>query len=263
MAELLDAWVGGHRNKWRKADNGVALRTKPVIDIVDPTVQKERRRTLIHRAYTLHRLRQISTLLCACTLAGCQYKASTSFSPALDVYSGYKDKIRGAYLLNVTSSQLSGDFRVSGYVCSAHSYSLDLTQAFEGSVMQTIENLIERVDQSEISLDRDTLRSQGYRGLIRVIGEDLEVEITAIPGFWSTEMEAETKLTAAYVVDGREGRLAGGRVYAEGKERHDAGAACCGGAIAVGKSGERALRRLMQQLGERIANEPRLRNSTE
>jgi hypothetical protein len=134
---------------------------------------------------------------------------------------------------------------------------------FEGSVVRTLENLVEQVGRSESLLDREALRLHGYRGLIRVIGEDLDVDIKVIPGFWSAEIEAETKLTAAYVVDGLDGRLAGGRVFAEGKERNDAGAACGGGAIAVGKSAERALRRLMQQLGERIANEPRLRQSTE
>ena len=265
MAEQLETSRLDQKTKSRHVLNLHAINATFSVYIAECIWEIERRAIVIFRScqHDFPRVRQMSVLFLTCLLAACQYKASASFSPALDVYSSYKDKIQGTYLLHVASDQLFGEFRVSGYDCSAHSYSLDLTQAFEGSVVRTIENLIERIDQSEIALDRHALRLQGYRGLIRVIGEDIEVDIKVIPGFWSAEMEAETKLTAAYVVDGLEGRLAGGRVYAEGKERHDAGAACSGGTIAVGKSAERALRRLMQQLGERIANEPRLRHSTE
>jgi hypothetical protein len=264
MAEQLNASGLDQRIK-RDADNLYATNTQM------PALRSEFRlrdgrhgisSPLPYQAVIRH-IGRAGLLILMLLLAACQHKVRASYSPALDIPSGYLEKIPGKYLLQVKSERLSGKFGVSGQACGTHSFSLDLAEAFEGSVVRTIENLIEQVDRSEIATDRYALRLLGYRGLIRVIGEDLEVDIKAIQGLWSVEMEAEIKLTAAYIVDGLEGRLAGGRVYAEAKDRHDAGAVCSGGAIAVQKSAERALRRLMQQLGERIANEPRLRHSTE
>ncbi len=107
----------------------------------------------------------------------------------------------------------------------------------------------------------DQMKSMGKSGLIRVKGEEVDVDLRVIPGFWSAEMEAEVTLTASIIVEGPHGRLLGGTVSGEGENRQDAGGACGGGADAMSKAAADALRKLNRALGERLANAPKLREA--
>lgn len=192
-------------------------------------------------------------------LNGCSYKVDAPVAPSYDVYSSYSDKVPGRWAIMVDGSQLREDFKVSGYVCSAHTFPLDAGQAFNTSVTKTLENVVENVEDVQSPLSRDQLGRSGYAGFIRVNGEDVDVDLEVVPGFWSAGMKAEVRLTAALAVDGPDGRLLGGRLSSEGNDNAEAGGACEGGAKAISKATEKALRRLMEELGEKISNEPRLR----
>ena len=71
-------------------------------------------------------------------------------------------------------------------------------------------------------------------------------------------MEAEVEMTASLVVDGPDGRLLGSRASANGEERSNAGSACSGGADAISIAASDATEDLMNSLGERLSNAPRL-----
>jgi hypothetical protein len=196
-------------------------------------------------------------------VTGCSYKVSAPIAPSYDVYSSYSDKVPGRWVVMVDGGQLKEDFKVSGYVCSAHTFPLDASQAFNASVTRTLENVVEYVEDVQSPLSRDQLASSGYAGLIRVSGEEIDADLEVVPGFWSAGMKAEVQLTAALAVDGPNGRLLGGRLSSEGNDDAEAGGACEGGAQAISKATEKALRRLMEELGEKISNEPRLREGSQ
>jgi hypothetical protein len=123
-----------------------------------------------------------------------------------------------------------------------------------------LENVVEAAESVKLPLTRDQLLHAGYTGLIRFNGEDLDVDLKVIPGFWSAEMEAGVQLTAALAVDGTSGRLLGGRIASEADNKAEAGGGCSGGADAISKATQKALKRLMEELGEKVSNEPRLRS---
>jgi hypothetical protein len=152
-----------------------------------------------------------STALTACT-----YTAQAPVNPSYNVYTSYQDRLPGKYALVVDGEQLAGDFKVRGTACSFHTYPLDAREAFKISVARTFEQLVEEVDVTDRPLNQAEMLAGGYVGLIRVSGEQIDVDLVVIPGFWTHQMEAEVQMTAALVVDGPDGRLLGTRVSADG-----------------------------------------------
>lgn len=197
----------------------------------------------------------------------CRFHASgkcsnAPVSPAYDVFSSYAERVPGRFAVLIDDGEMAGDFKVTGFVCSAHTFPMDARSAFSQSVMKTLEQLVENLETINTGLDTEQMRTLGLRGLIRVRGQDLDVDLRAIPGFWSAEMEAEVTMTANAVIDGPEGRLFGGTVSGSGEDRQDAGGACGGGASAMSAAAEDALRNLSREIGERISNAPKLREPT-
>lgn len=191
--------------------------------------------------------------------SACSYKVEAPAAPSYDVYSSYSDKVPGRWALLVSGGQLKGDFKVSGYTCSAYSYPLDISQSFNTSVLKTLENLIESTEEVLVPLSHEELSSENYSGLIRVNGESIDVDLTVMPGFWSTQMAAKVQMVAALAADSPTERLLGGRIASEAESRADAGGGCGSGAEAISKATQKALKRLMDELGEKVSNETRLR----
>lgn len=195
----------------------------------------------------------------AVVLSGCTYKATTNINPATNIYSNYSDKIAGKYALHVDAEKMAGTFKVSGYACSAHKYPVDARNAFSVSVERTLENIVDELEVVSVPLDRTGLQASEFSGMILVQATDLEIDLTVIPGFWSSEMKADAEITASIQVDGPNGRLLGSSVEGEDDHTTDAGAGCSGGGIAIGKAVENAIKETLERLGERLSNAPKLR----
>lgn len=205
-------------------------------------------------------LRLILCLAVASNLAACSYKATAPVSASYDVYSNYDTKVPGYFALYVESDEMQGEFKVSGVACSAHKYPLDARSAFEISTLKTLENLVERVELVDSPLSQESINSGGYDGLIIVRSEDLDVRLIVIPGFWSHEMEADVEMVASAQIESANGRVFGTTVSADEDFTSDAGSACDGGANAISEAASDAMKELMQELGERIANSERVRD---
>jgi len=209
------------------------------------------------------KLRSLLIILAAVSVSACTYDASAPVSPAYDVYSNYEDKLPGEYALYVDAEELSGEYSVEGYACSAHNYTQDASSAFEQSVTKTFQNLVQNLEAVDQPLSSRDLEAQGYTGMIIVEAEDIDVRINVIPGFWTSDMSADVELAASLRVDGREGRLLGTTVSGDDDAKTGAGTGCEGGAKALSTATSRALEELMQRLGERLSNSRRLRNAAQ
>ena len=192
-------------------------------------------------------------------MAGCTYNSTAPVSASYDVYSNYSDKIPGRYALHIEGEEFSGDFKPQGYNCSFHTFSQDASGAFSQSIVKTFENLIDYVEPVEYPLDRNDITMRGLDGQIIVKAENMDVRIRVIPGFWSSEIEADVDLAANMTVDSMNGRLLGTTVSGDGDAITGAGSACDGGAEAMSLATSDALEELMQRLGERLTNSPRVR----
>lgn len=208
-------------------------------------------------------MRNLLIVLAAIGVSACTYNASAPVSPAYDVYSNYADKLPGQYALFVDSEELAGEYSVDGYACSAHSYTQDASSAFEKSVTQTFQNLVENLEVVDQPLNQTDLADRGYTGMIVVEAEEIDVRINVIPGFWSADMTSDVEMAASLRVDGRNGRLLGTTVSGDDDAKTGAGSGCEGGAKALSMATSSALEELMQRLGERLSNSRRLREAAD
>ncbi|GIX12351.1 MAG: hypothetical protein KatS3mg118_0310 [Paracoccaceae bacterium] len=198
-------------------------------------------------------------LAVAAMAGGCSYNAPTSVAPATNIYSSYDDRVPGRFALVVDADRMAQVVSPGGYACSAHRFPVDARQAFRTSVLRTFENIAQSVEPVERALSREQLAAAGYDGLIRVTVEDLDVDVAVIPGFWTAEIEADAELTMSLAVEGPDGRRLGTTVEGRDDHRADAGAACEGGAQAIGRAVEKAMKEALERAGERFTNAPRLR----
>ena len=201
----------------------------------------------------------LSAIIVVLIATGCSYTATTDISPATNIYSNYPDRIAGRWALHVDADEMAGQFKVSGFVCSAHTYPVDARNAFSVSVERTLQNIMEDVEVVSNPIHREEIMASGFNGMIRVEARELEIDLTVIPGFWSSEMEADAELTVSVTVDGADGRLMGTTIEGDDDYKAQAGGACEGGATAIGKAVEAAMKETLERLGERLSNSPRLR----
>ena len=206
--------------------------------------------------------RNTFSVLAIMLLGACSHQVNTSVKPALNVYSSYSDKIPETYALMIDASELSGDFKVTGVVCSMHTYPMNLSSSFEQSVVQTLKQVIDNVVIVGAPLTREQLSASKMDGIIRIIGDGVDVDLIAIPGFWTAQMEAEVSIQASLIVDGLADRLLGATVLGDGEERRDIGNACGGGADAMSAAAEDALEDVSRAIGERISNAPKIREQS-
>jgi hypothetical protein len=198
----------------------------------------------------------------ALLLAGCAYNAPVGAAPNLNVYSSYEEKLPGRYALFVDGEAYSQTVHATGYQCSAHTFPLDMKEAFRQSVIQTMRQVVEDVEIVQSPLPADALVRGGLKGQIIVRADSLTARIQFIPGFWSSTTDSNVDLTANMSVDGPNGRLLGTSAEGTGHAQGEAGAFCGGGATAIADASEKATKQMLGQLGERLSNSPRLRTAS-
>lgn len=205
-------------------------------------------------------MRWVGGLAAALALSGCAYQAEPLGIGAMDVVTSYSTKLPGKYLLYVEADALNQVIRPTGVACAAHSFPINAADGFAASARMTLENLVDSVQQIEAPIPLDQVRKQGARGLIVVRGENIEGQISVLPGFWSANIATEVQITASVTVDGPAGRLFGQTVDGRGKFEGPAGFACEGGATSMKTSAEKAMKEAVRRIGEGISNSERVRS---
>lgn len=195
----------------------------------------------------------------AALLAGCAYQAPVAVSPNLDVYSSYGDKLPGSYALYISDQDFEQDVKATGLSCSAHHYPINLEGPFKASVEKTVRELVDDVEVVDRPLNDDELGRSGKRGMIVVRGDTIDARVQVVPGFWHGTATATVDLSANMTVDLPTGRVLGTTAEGSGNANSDAGQLCGGAANALGDATDKAMKRLLGELGERLSNSPRLR----
>ncbi len=190
---------------------------------------------------------------------GCAYNAPIDVAPAYDVYSNYDDKLEGHYALYVDAEEMVQRAKVKGFACSAHSFPVDGEAQFETSVLRTFENLVESVEVVDRPLSQEALVSGGYKAQLIVEVRDVDIDLVVIPGFWSSEIEADVEIAASVEAINYEGKLLGSTIEGDGDAIAGAGMACEGGTKAIGEAMSEAMRETMERLGERLTNARKMR----
>lgn len=192
-------------------------------------------------------------------VTGCSYTVTTDISPATTIYSNYPDRIAGRWALHVDAEDMAGSSGASGLWCSDQAYHFDARNAFMVSVERTLQNIMEDVEVVSRPLHGDAIPVHGFKGMVRIEARDLKVDLAHIGFLTSATMIADTKLTASVVVYGADGRLMGTTVEGDGRYRAQTALACGGGATAIGKAIEDAMKETLGRLGESLSDSHRLR----
>jgi hypothetical protein len=199
-------------------------------------------------------------MLSATLLAGCTYVAPVDVTPTMDVVNSYGSKLPGSYLLYVNGDQFAQSVVATGYGCSAHDYPLDAGPAFRTSADQTVQQLVDAVQVVDQPVPASELAASDKVGMISVEAQSLQARFVVLRGLASATVDANVDMTATVTVDGRNGRLFGTTVEGSGNAQSDAGLMCGGAATALGEATQKAMDKLLAELGDRVSNSERLRN---
>src|SRR5664279_2465304 len=91
----------------------------------------------------------------ALIVGGCAYKADPIAAPSYNVVTSFSNKMPGKWLLAVDAQPLNQTIRPSGYACVAHSFPLELSDAFKISVSQTLKNVFEQIEDIPAPISGD------------------------------------------------------------------------------------------------------------
>ncbi len=192
-------------------------------------------------------------------LGGCAYQVPVTANPDLNVYSSYSSKLPGTYALYIAADSFSRTVKPTGIQCSVHSYPLDLQMAFKDATVRTVQQLVENVRVVERPVSSDQLAAENLQGMIVIEADTMNATVQFIPGFFSVSATSTVELSANMSVDGINGRLLGTAGDGEGNVEGDGGQFCAGGADVIADASEKAMKKLLGELGERLSNAPRLR----
>lgn len=195
-------------------------------------------------------------------ITGCSYNAPVQISAAYDVNSSYEEKVPGKWAIWIDGSELKDKgVKSASYACSAHKFPVDAAKVFEKSTLNTFSNLVESIERVDNPIPAKKLGELGYTGQIIVEGEDLDVDLTFTPGFFTTSGEAEVEFEASLSAFLQSGKVLGTTVSGSGEGEGDAGSACEGGAKMIGKGAEEGMKKILRKMGERFSSSSKLRTA--
>ena len=203
----------------------------------------------------------ICALLLGIALAGCAYKVPVTAAPALSVYDSYGEQLPGFWVVYIEAEQCQSDVRVSGWAGSAHKYPVDCRAAFIESAEKTIANLVERSQRVDAPLMVSDLARYGATALVVARFDSVDGMFSYAEGLFEATAMVNVEMQASVTIDGPQGRLFGSSASGMGRGQSGAGIAGEGSAAAIGEATQKAMRALLGQIGERIANSQRLREA--
>ena len=104
-----------------------------------------------------------------------------------------------------------------------HSFPIDARAVFEKSAVNTFANITENIERVNNPIPGDALKAQGFDGQIVIEGQDMDVDLIFLPGFWSAKTEAEVEFEASLSATVGSTKVVGTTVSADGEYNSDAG----------------------------------------
>jgi len=195
--------------------------------------------------------------------SGCAYNVQPAPVPVVNVQASYDTKIGGgwALVLDDSLSNVSRQVKPASFVCSAHSFPVVLGDALPSSLRRMFEQVFEQVQTRATPPSVDSLSREALKGTLLVRLEEFSPRITCQTGFFSGTCSASADIAVSVNARGPDGTLfattASGSKVADGSS----GGACEGGSQVLGDAINRSMKDMLERLGERVSNAPRLREA--
>lgn len=198
--------------------------------------------------------------LCALVVGGCAREvARPEPRPAFNVYSDYEEPIAGAYALVTDPQMLTGRFEIIAGKCAGEAYAADIGNAFTATLHRTLQPLFDFLEVPDRAVTASDLERGELSGVIFARVQEFDIDLVAVEALFDAQLAAEVGITASVIVDDLAGRALGTTVSTEGEAVASTGSFCGGGTAAIEEAAAEALQDLARQIGERIANSPRIR----
>lgn len=195
----------------------------------------------------------IGLLAVICMLvAGCAYKVGARAAPAGNIYSIHDSKIPGKYALQVTGLDncCRMEVRPSSYICGAHNFPVNASEAIRWSIQHTLSLVFENIDLND-----------GQGNVVTISVNRFDPKLRFVPGFWSGQASSTVEI-GIDVKAMRNGKVVlNTAVFAERTRDGDAGPYCSGGAEVIAEAIASATREVMERMAERLSNNPALRTT--
>jgi hypothetical protein len=187
-------------------------------------------------------------------LAGCAHNTTVSSVQAVNFYSENENKIQeeAKYSVDQTSlEKLSKKDTVQGFICSAHKFPIDGSEALIASLPSMMEQVFESAQKSDANRT-----NSGLMFLFRV--ERFDPRLKFNDKFFSVDAEATVEIGLS-VVGYRDGvRVFGTTVDTQRTRSGSGGAVCDGGGAVLADATRDAIKDVLEKIGERMANSQKL-----
>ena len=189
-------------------------------------------------------------------LVGCAHKGDVSSVRATNIYSDSEKKLRGNVLYTVDQTSLSKlrvRDTVRGFLCGAHSYPVDASDAFKQSFPGMLDQVFENIRES------DAASKDSVSLIFRI--ERFEPSVRFTSKFFGNDATATVEMGVS-VTGNKDGtRVFGTTVDTQRTKNDDGGVFCSNGGQVVADAVRDAIKDILEKLGERMANSASLRTA--
>ena len=205
------------------------------------------------------------TLICGLVLFyGCAYCVPSTVSPAVNIYSSYKDKIPGTVFLVIDDNvkNVSQDVKATSYFCKWHKFPVTLDSSLALSVKKTTDAIFEKVVEQGYLSTKDPFLPMGGQGIIYVKLNRFYPKISFFQGLGSVHANASCDIVLDVTVkDANKKNLLTTTVGSSRSVDGDGGAFCGKGANVLSEAISLAMRETMERYAERLSNSEKIRTS--
>ena len=120
-------------------------------------------------------------------LANCVHKGSVEAVRPTNIYSDSDKKIQGnfVYVVDKTSlSKLKRDDTVQGFLCGAHNYPVDGTEAFNSSLPHMLEQVFEKITKNYLKDKLGMIITKNESPNHDIVANNVKIEVKG-SSFWS------------------------------------------------------------------------------
>lgn len=202
-------------------------------------------------------MKKVLGLIVILGLVGCTHTGTVSTVSPTNIYSGHDTKVPGSstYTIDNTSlSKLKKDDAVKGYICGAHKYPVDGTDAFVTSIPPMMNAVFDDTTEQVSDPRKDMVNF-----VFRV--ERFEPRLKFSQKFFGADGEATVDLTvsATGTLNGK--RIFGTTVDSQRNASSEAGPFCTGGEEGLHQATAAVIKDVLEKIGERISNSTSVRSA--
>lgn len=199
----------------------------------------------------------------AILVTGCAYNVQPTTAAAVNVYTSYEKKIPGKWAVVVDDSvkSLRRDVKPATYICSAHSYPIEVGGALATSVRRTFEQIFEETVARDSIPSPQSATADRLNGSIFVKLDEYQPRLACQQGFWSGTCNSNVDISLGTFVRDAEGKtLISTSAGSSRSADSDAGPGCGTAGASLGDATSRATKDALERLAERLSNATALRD---